>query len=87
MGGWVRTRAMELHGRQTQLLRDILVLDLSSFLERQTQYTFSHVGRRGDGASAAESLEFDVGDDTVVADADLELHDIAAAIQQKQSQR
>ena len=72
-------RAMQLHWRQTQLLRDLSVSDPASLLKRHAADELGQVGAGGDGGPAAEGLEFDVGDGLGIGvDADLEFHDVAA---------
>lgn len=63
---------------QTQLLRHIGVLNLSSLVEGHTAHEFSQVTGRSDGTTTAEGLEDDVVDTAgVLVHADLQLHDIA----------
>ena len=72
-------RGRTLHGRQTQLLRDLGVPDLSGVLERHAAHEFGQVARARDGAAAAEGLELDVADRLAAGvDADLQLHHVAA---------
>ena len=69
---------MELDGRQAQLLCDLRVFDLLGLLEREALDALGHVRAGGDSTPAAKGLELDVGDDAVLVDANLQLHDIAA---------
>lgn len=74
----VLTGAVELDGRQAQLLGNLGVLDFFGLLQRQPLDTLGHIRARGDGTPASERLELDVGDDAVFIDLDLQLHDVAA---------
>ena len=69
---------MELDWRETELLRNFCVLDFFCVLEGEALDSLGHVRARRNGTPAAERLELDVGDDAVLVDADLQLHDIAA---------
>ena len=71
-------RAVELDGRQAELLSDLSVLDLARLLERHTLDTLSHVGRASNGRAASKSLESNILDDALLVDLDRKLHHIAA---------
>src|SRR5260221_7811997 len=71
-------RAVDLHGRQRQLLGDLLVGDLDRLVDRLALHPLGDERRRGDGRSAPESLELRVLDLAVVGDAHLQPHHIAA---------
>jgi hypothetical protein len=75
-----RTRAVELDGREAELLRNVSVLDLLRVLEREALDALGHVRAARDCGAAAERLELDVGDDAVLVDADLQLHHVAASV-------
>lgn len=67
-----------LDRRQAELLGNIGVLNLAGFLEGHAADQLGQVAGRGDGTTAAESLEDDVVDLAgVLVHADLKLHDIA----------
>src|SRR5262249_60562194 len=70
--------AMDLHGRQLELVHDVRVLDLGRFLHRAPLEPLRGQAGGGDGATAAEGLELGVLDDArIEADRDLEHNDVA----------
>src|SRR5581483_5845984 len=71
-------RAVDLDRRQRQLLDDVRVLDRHHLVDGLALHELGHVARAGDRASAAEGLELGVFDDALVADLELQLHDVAA---------
>src|SRR2546421_4635770 len=72
-------RAVDLHGRQLQLVDDVGVLDLRRLVDRLALEPLGGQARRGDRAATAEGLEPAVLDDAVLeADLDLQLHHVAA---------
>ena len=69
---------LTLHGRQTQLLCHIGVLNRASLVEGHTANELGQITRRSDSATTAESLEDNVVDTAgVLVHANLQLHDIA----------
>ena len=71
--------AMQLDGRQTQLLGDLGVADLAGLLERHAAHEFGEIGGARDGGAAAEGLEFHVLDRVRGGiDFDLQFHHVAA---------
>lgn len=77
----IRLRSiLTLDWRQTKLLGDLGVLDAAGLLEGHATDKLGQVAAAGDGGSAAEGLELDVGDGVVIGvDLDLQLHHIAAS--------
>jgi hypothetical protein len=73
-----RTGAVELDGREAELLGNIRVLDFLGVLERETLDALGHIRAGGDSAPAAERLELHVGYYSALVDTDLELHHVAA---------
>src|SRR5438552_4472113 len=71
-------RAVDLDGRQGELLHDLRVLDLHDLVDRLALHELGHVARARDGAPAAERLEARILHDAVVADLELELHHVPA---------
>src|SRR4030095_720290 len=72
-------RAVDLHGRQLQLVHDVRVLDLRRLVDRLALEPFGGQARRRDRAAAPEGLELRVLDQArVEVDLDLELHHVAA---------
>src|SRR5438445_8254121 len=72
-------RAVDLHGRQLQLVDDVGVLDLRRLVDRLALQPLGGQARRGDRAAAAEGLEPGVFDDAgLEVDLDLQLHHVAA---------
>lgn len=72
-------RAVQLDRGQTELLRDLGVLDARGVVERHAVHELRHVAGRGDGGPAAKGLELDVLYHAgLVVDADLQLHHVAA---------
>lgn len=72
-------RELTLDGRKAQFLSNVGVTDLAGFLESHAADQLGEVGRAGDGAAAAESLELDVADRVrVLVDTDLKLHHVTA---------
>src|SRR6267143_2005104 len=72
-------RAVDLHGRQLQLVDDVGVLDLRRLVDRLALQPLGGQARRGDRAAAAEGLELRVLDDAgLEVDLDLQLHHVAA---------
>lgn len=65
--------AVQLDGREAELLCDLCIADLACLCERETLDPLSHVRGRGDGAAAAKSLEADVRDDAFVVYLNLQL--------------
>jgi hypothetical protein len=78
---------MQLNRRQAQLFCNLRVLNLPGIFQRQTLDTFCHVRARRNGASTTECFEFDVGNDTLLIDSDLELHYISATKRRHQYHR
>jgi hypothetical protein len=72
-----RTRTVELDGREAELLGNLRVLNLLGVLEREALDTLSHVRAARNSRAASESLELDIGDDTVFVDTNLEFHHVA----------
>jgi hypothetical protein len=70
---------MKLHGWEAKLLGNLSVLDLASFLQRETFDSLGHVRTGSDGTPTTKRLELDVGDDPILIDTDLKLHNVAAA--------
>lgn len=77
------TGTMQFDGGQTQLLRNFCILDLSCFFEGETLDSFRHIAGRSDGRAAAESFEFDVGNNTLCVYTNLKLHYVAAAVEKE----
>mmetsp|Transcript_10256 Transcript_10256/g.31676 ORF Transcript_10256/g.31676 Transcript_10256/m.31676 type:complete len:208 (-) Transcript_10256:33-656(-) len=72
-------RAVQLHGRQRELGRDVLVGDLHGLVERLAAQHLGHVRGGRDGAAAAEGHELRVLDDGGLGvHLHLQLHDVAA---------
>lgn len=69
---------MQLDGWQTEFFGNLSILDLAGLVEGQALDAFSHVRAGCNSAATSKGLELDVGDDTVLVDADLEFHDISA---------
>lgn len=70
---------LTLHGRQTELLCHIGVLNLASLVEGHAAHKLGQIAGGGDGTATAEGLEDDIVDAAgVLVHADLQLHDIAA---------
>ncbi|GMT23679.1 hypothetical protein PFISCL1PPCAC_14976, partial [Pristionchus fissidentatus] len=70
--------AVELDGREGELPRDILVLNLLSPLDSLSVDPFSGERGRGDSRSTSEGLELGINDLSIVVHLNLELHDISA---------
>jgi hypothetical protein len=68
---------VELDGREAELLGNLRVLNLLGVLEREALDALSHVRAARNGRATSESLELDIGDDTVFVDTNLELHHVA----------
>lgn len=69
---------LTLDRRQTQLLRNLGILNPGRILQSHTPHQLGQITRTCDRATAAESLELDVADGVVVGvDTDLQLHDVA----------
>jgi hypothetical protein len=74
-----KIRILTLNRRQTQLLRNLGILNPRSILKRHTPHQLGQVRGTRDRAAAPERLELDVADGVVVGvHADLQLHDVAA---------
>src|SRR6059036_2330348 len=72
-------RAVDLDGRQLQLIHDVGVLDLGRLVDRLALQPLRGQARRRDRTTAPKRLEFRVLDDAgVEVDLDLELHHVAA---------
>src|SRR5689334_20186008 len=71
-------RAMNLHRRQRQVLRDHGVLDLLGLVQGLALYPLGRERGRSDRRTAAEGLELRIFDAAIGADLDLQLHDVAA---------
>src|SRR5687767_9184450 len=71
-------RAMDLHRRQRQMLRDHGVLDGLSLVESLALDPLGRERGRGDRRAAAEGLEPRILDAAIGADLDLQLHHVAA---------
>src|SRR5262249_39110296 len=71
-------RAVNLDRGQVQLLHDHAVLDLLRLVDRLALEPFGRERRRRDGRAASERLELGVLDASIVADLDLQAHDVAA---------
>src|SRR5687767_696666 len=71
-------RAMDLHRRQRQVLRDHGVLDGLGFVQRLALDPLGRERGRGDRRAAAEGLEPRILDAAIGADLDLQLHHVAA---------
>src|SRR5258708_6901222 len=71
-------RAMDLHGREVQLLDDLGVLDRLRFVDRLALDPLGGKRRARDGRTAAERLELRVFDHALIVDADLQAHHVAA---------
>lgn len=70
---------MQLHRRQAQLLGNLSVLDLTSFIEGHATHAFGHEARRGNRRTATECFELDVDNFARrFVHFDLQLHDITA---------
>src|SRR5262245_19421881 len=72
-------RAVDLDGRQLELVHDVGVLDLPRVLDGLALQPLGGQARRRDGAATAERLELGVLDQAGLGiDLDLELHHVAA---------
>src|SRR5688500_15662118 len=72
-------RAVDLHGRQLQLVHDVRVLDLGRLVHALALEPLGGEARGGDGAAASERLELRILDDAgIEVDLALQLHDVAA---------
>src|SRR5687768_14251300 len=71
-------RAMDLHRRQRQMLRDHGVLDRLGLVESLALDPLGRERGRGDRRAAAEGLEPRILDAAIGADLDLQLHHVAA---------
>jgi len=69
---------MQFHGRERQFLSNGCVLNLASVFERHAADELGNVGARSNGGSAAKGLEFNVVDNAIVINSDLQLHNITA---------
>ena len=72
------TGAMQLDGREGELLGDVRVLDACGLVETLALDPLGGQRGRRDGRAAAERLELGLHDLAVLVDLDLELHDVAA---------
>jgi hypothetical protein len=70
--------AVNLYRRQRQLFRDLRILDAHRFIQRLAFDPLRYQRAGGDGRATAVGLETRILDDAVIADLDLQLHDIAA---------
>src|SRR5450755_314118 len=70
-------RAVDLHGRQVELLDDLGVLDRLGLVDRLALDPLGGQRGAGDGGAAAEGLELGVLDDALVVDLDLQAHHVA----------
>ncbi|GMR51711.1 hypothetical protein PMAYCL1PPCAC_21905, partial [Pristionchus mayeri] len=70
---------MELHRRQREFLRNVLVLHFIRPFDGLSLEPFSREGGRGDGRCAAERLELRIDDLPIVVHFNLQLHDITAS--------
>src|SRR5437016_290654 len=71
-------RAVDLHRRQRELLRDLGVLDRHRLVHRLSLHPLGNERGGSDGRSAPESLELRVLDLAVIADLHLQPHHVAA---------
>src|SRR5688572_16501467 len=71
-------RAMDLHRRQRQVLRDHGVLDGLGLIEGLTLDPLGRERGRSDRRATAKGLELRILDATIGADLDLQLHHVAA---------
>lgn len=62
--------------RQAQLLGNFRVLDLPSLLQAQAFNALGHIRRRRNRRSTAKSFKFNIGNNAVFVDTDLEFHNI-----------
>ena len=65
---------LTLYRRQTELLCNLGILDVTRLVQRHALDAFRHVRTRRDRRSAAKRFELDIGNDAVFAYSDLELH-------------
>jgi len=78
--------AVELDGRQAELLGDLGVLDAARVVERHAAHELRQVRRAGDGRAAAKGLEFHVRNRVGGAvHADLQFHHVATCRSANQS--
>lgn len=70
--------AMQLDGRQTQLLGDVRILQLSGLVDGLALHPLGGQGAAGNGRSTAEGLELGVHYLAVLVHLDLQFHHIAA---------
>lgn len=72
------SKVLTLHGRQTQLLRNLRISNLARFLQRHPPHQLGQIATARNCAAAPECLEFDVADCLVGrVDANLKLHHVA----------
>lgn len=71
---------MKFDRGKRKFLCNFRIFYFSSLIKRETLHALGHIRTGGNCASTAKCFKFDIRDDAVVVDTDLQLHDVPAAV-------
>ena len=71
---------MKFDRGKREFLCNLRIFDFSSLIKRKTLHTLGHIRTRGNCAATAKCFEFNIRDDALVVNTNLQLHNVSTAV-------